>query len=655
MAPHPGVDTEQIREKARKDILDLLEGVRGKKNLVIDQSLAGPTSLFVKFSNLQQYGVDKVFFLENNNVDTSQRNVVFLTRGESADRPLAIAEQIQRLQQSSQSEHEFTVFVTPRKTLVCSKIFEDTGVLGDIVLDEFPLYFLPLDPDLLSLELEDSFSNLYLRKDPTCVFLAAKALMLLQDKYGLFPRIIGKGDNSQRLMELLFRMRSEASAEERASTSKIGMMPSATIESLIIIDREVDFGSAFLTQLTYEGLIDEMFGIKDNQAELDTSIVGPSPGQQGGTTHGTKRKILLDSSDTLYEQLRDSNFATVGPSLNKVAKRLASDYESRHSKTSTAELREFVNKLSGYQAEHQSLKIHTGLAEEIIKHTQSEEFDSILKVQQNLAAGADPSTQHDTIEELIARGTPLSTILRLLCLESCTAGGLRPKDFEHFRLLILQAYGYQHVLTLDALEKMQLLVPRASGNVFALPAGSGQSSATTKTNYNYLRKALRLIVDEVNEQDPNDIAYVYSGYAPLSIRLVQCVLQKQYLLSFTKSSSQATSNAGGISTAAHGWQGFEDALKATKGQTFNKVQKGEESATKARAILSGTGGKKTVVVMFLGGITRAEIAALRFLEKGDPNRKILVCTTSVTSGGKMIDAAIEKRTFGAVESEEAPK
>ena len=487
------------------------------------------------------------------------------------------------------------------------------------------------------------------------MFLAAKALMLLQDKYGLFPRIIGKGDNSQRLMELLFRMRSEASAEERASTSKIGMMPSATIESLIIIDREVDFGSAFLTQLTYEGLIDEMFGIKDNQAELDTSIVGPSPGQQGGTTHGTKRKILLDSSDTLYEQLRDSNFATVGPSLNKVAKRLASDYESRHSKTSTAELREFVNKLSGYQAEHQSLKIHTGLAEEIIKHTQSEEFDSILKVQQNLAAGADPSTQHDTIEELIARGTPLSTILRLLCLESCTAGGLRPKDFEHFRLLILQAYGYQHVLTLDALEKMQLLVPRASGNVFALPAGSGQSSATTKTNYNYLRKALRLIVDEVNEQDPNDIAYVYSGYAPLSIRLVQCVLQKQYLLSFTKSSSQATSNAGGISTAAHGWQGFEDALKATKGQTFNKVQKGEESATKARAILSGTGGKKTVVVMFLGGITRAEIAALRFLEKGDPNRKILVCTTSVTSGGKMIDAAIEKRTFGAVESEEAPK
>lgn len=27
MAPHPGIDTDQIKEKAKKDLLDLLEGV----------------------------------------------------------------------------------------------------------------------------------------------------------------------------------------------------------------------------------------------------------------------------------------------------------------------------------------------------------------------------------------------------------------------------------------------------------------------------------------------------------------------------------------------------------------------------------------------------------------------------------------------------
>jgi hypothetical protein len=58
---------------------------------VIEKSLAGPIGVFVKFSTLQEYGVDKVFFLENDNVDTSQRNIIFLARGEKATQPMAIA------------------------------------------------------------------------------------------------------------------------------------------------------------------------------------------------------------------------------------------------------------------------------------------------------------------------------------------------------------------------------------------------------------------------------------------------------------------------------------------------------------------------------------------------------------------------------------
>lgn len=45
----------------------------------------------MKFSTLQDYGVDKVFFLENGNADTSQRNVVFIARGESARNTQVIA------------------------------------------------------------------------------------------------------------------------------------------------------------------------------------------------------------------------------------------------------------------------------------------------------------------------------------------------------------------------------------------------------------------------------------------------------------------------------------------------------------------------------------------------------------------------------------
>lgn len=99
MAPFAMAEADFLRDNARRGLLQLLEGVsansvayvltscltllsqvRGKKNLVISKDLTGPLGLFVKFSVLQEYGVDKVFLLETENVDSSQRNVVFLVR-----------------------------------------------------------------------------------------------------------------------------------------------------------------------------------------------------------------------------------------------------------------------------------------------------------------------------------------------------------------------------------------------------------------------------------------------------------------------------------------------------------------------------------------------------------------------------------------------
>ena len=512
-------------------------------------------------------------------------------------------------------------------------LLEEAGVLGDTNIAELPLFFFPLEPDVLSLELDDSFRDLHVSKDPTSVFLLAKALMGIQQRHGLFPRMVGKGDNAKRVAELLARMRQELLAGEGfAETDRLGLLPSTTNDSLIMIDREADFVTPLLTQLTYEGLIDEVFGIRNSQTDVDSTIVGaqqqhqqPQQQQQAApaipagptavSTQTRKRRIQLDSSDKLYDQLRDLNFAMVGSALNKVARRLQGDYDRRHGNKTTAEMADFVKKLPGYQAEQQSLKVHTGLADEI-KHTQSEQFNRLLEVQQNLAAGSDPSSQFDAIEELIARDTPLPQVLRLLCIYSCIAGGINSKEFDHFRRLIIQGYGHQHQLTLLSLGKLQMFLSRSSPLASMIPmagpgSGSGSGSSTgTKTNYTYLRKQLRLIVDEVNEHDPNDVAYVYSGYAPLSIRLIQCILQKQYMLSITRGNGVTTTG----STA--GWRGFDDAVKHVRGQTFDEVQKGEDKAVSARALLSGSGGgKKTVFVVFVGGVTFTEIAALRFIAK----------------------------------------
>ncbi len=480
--------------------------------------------------------------------------------------------------------------------------------------------------------------------------------MTLQQKYGLFPRILGKGDNAKRLADLLLRMRSEATAGDSShssSSSFLDVAPSSSIESLIIIDREVDFPTALLTQLTYEGLIDELFGISSNSIDVSTSIVGAAPSQsQPSQTANTpasqpqqpmKRKIMLDGSDALYSTLRDSNFAVVGTLLNKVARRLQTSYDKRDiANKSTSELREFVSKLPGYQAEQASLKNHTALAEEIVKQTKTDFFTRALEVQQNLAAGADPSTLHDSIDELISRNAPLTTVLRLLCLESCIGAGIRARDLDTFKRAILLAYGHQHVLTLSNLEKVGLLYARGTF------APTRAASTVPATNYNQARKLLRLIVDEVSEGEPDDIAYVYSGYAPLSVRLVQAVIQKQTLAALTSTNPAA---AAAVAGSAQGFRPFDDAVKAVRGAVVDVTQSGDEKAARARLSLAGQGGagaEKTVVVFFLGGVCRAEVAALRFISKQlGERRRILICTTGVVKGDGIVGVAVEHGKFGS--------
>ncbi|KAH7076922.1 Sec1 family-domain-containing protein [Paraphoma chrysanthemicola] len=646
-AQGPLRDDEQSIAEAQKH-------AKGKKNLVLEKALAGPLNLLVKFSTLQEYGVDKPFFLENDNVDSSQRNVVFLVRGEKAKTVMAVAEQIKRIRRDSQVEHEFSIFWVPRRTMVSDQLLEAAGVLGEASVSEWPLFFVPLADDVLSLELDDAASDLYLKKDPTCIYLAAKALMLQQQKSGLFPRIIGKGDNGKRLADLLIRMRTEVTAGETSSNpapSFLGLAPSSTVDSLIIIDREVDFPTVLLTQLTYEGLIDEVFNISANQTEVDSSVVGgaaPQSGQTGSASTSMKRKIMIDPKDTLYNELGDANFAIVGNLLNKVARRLASSTErTQLAAKTTSELREFVSKLPGYQAEQASLKLHTSLAEEIIKYTRAETFTRSLEVQQNIMSGADPTTQHDTIFELINRSIPLPVILRLLCLESTTNAGIRPKDLEAFKRAIIQAYGPQHILTLSSLEKMGLLSTRGGVGL-----GGTQAKPGSVTNYTPLRKSLKIWDDDVNEAEPNDISYTFSGYAPLSVRLVQSIIQKQTLANTIK----PPSNPGAPNPLAQGLRIFDDASKYVRGATFDETQTGEEKAIKARNLLNGSHNDagKTVVVFFLGGVTRAEIAALRFVgEKlkavGGEGRgsRIVVAATNVVTGESLLEGAVEKARFMA--------
>jgi hypothetical protein len=198
---------------------------------------------------------------------------------------------------------------------------------------------------------------------------------------------------------------------------------------------------------------------------------------------------------------------------------------------------------------------------------------------------------------------------------------------------------------------MNLLQPRGGSGLGATPAAKPGSV----TNYTPLRKSLKIWDDDVNESEPNDISYTFSGYAPLSVRIVQSIIQKHTLANAIKPPSDPRA-AAQSNPLAQGLRIFDDACKYVRGATFDEAQTGEEKAIKARSMLNGShnDANKTVVVFFLGGVTRAEIAALRFIgsklkDAGGEGRgsRIMIASTNMIKGGSLVDSAIEKGTFTA--------
>ncbi|EFX62598.1 hypothetical protein DAPPUDRAFT_120082 [Daphnia pulex] len=132
--------------------------------------------------------------------------------------------------QGHSASKEYQLIFVSRRSAVCEQRLKDKGVYGTLTsIDELPVDFFPLDSDVISMELDNVFKTVIPPMSP------------------------------------LF-------------------------DTLMIIDRTVDLITPVVTQLTYEGLIDEFYGIIHNTVKLPgenfqaSSHAGQSPRSDGTRT-----------------------------------------------------------------------------------------------------------------------------------------------------------------------------------------------------------------------------------------------------------------------------------------------------------------------------------------------------------------------------------
>ncbi|KAJ0047226.1 hypothetical protein Pint_05995 [Pistacia integerrima] len=421
-------------------------------------------------------------------------------------------------------QREYFLYFVPRRAVACEKILEEEKIHNMITIGEYPLYMVPLDEDVLSFELDLALKEWQVDGDASSLWHIAKAIHKLEFTFGLIPNVRAKGKASVRVADILNRMQ----AEEPVSLSDMSM---PEINTLILIDREVDMVTPMCSQLTYEGLLDEgkcipmcsqmifnlscllflMIGfcykpflivsvqflhINNGYVELDASIMGMQ--QQ----EGKKIKVPLNSSDKLFKEIRDLNFEVVGQVLRQKATSMKQDYtEVTTTSQTVSELKDFVKKLNSLP----EMTRHINLAQHLSTFTSKPSFLGQLDMEHTIIEGQSFEICSEHIEEIIHKQEPLNKVLRLLILFSVTNSGLPKKQFDNLRQVscavyyialihdfskfidyvtlreLLHSYGFEHMATLNNLEKAGLLKKQES-----------------KSNWLTIKRALQLEVEDTD-------------------------------------------------------------------------------------------------------------------------------------------------------------
>uniref|UniRef100_A0A8B9BLP6 VPS33B late endosome and lysosome associated n=1 Tax=Anser brachyrhynchus TaxID=132585 RepID=A0A8B9BLP6_9AVES len=454
------------------------------------------------------------------------------------------ADNIVNADKMSGRSRKYKIIFSPQKFYACEMVLEEEGVFGDVTCDEWSFYLLPLDEDIISMELPEFFRDYFLEGDHRWINSVARALQLLNSLYGPFSRAYGIGRCAKMCYELWRELEEESEGDSQG--------------------------------MVYEGLVDDTFRIKCGSVDFGPEV----------TSSDKSIKVLLNAQDKVFSQIRNEHFSSVFGFLSQKSRNLQAQYDRRRG-MDIKQMKNFVSQeLKGLKQEHRLLSLHIGACESIMKKKTKQDFQEMIKAEHSLLEGFDIRESTSFIEEHIDRQVSPIESLRLMCLLSITengegAGSSTPP----------QSYGPEHLLTFHNLKRIGLLTEQAAGETLTAvesrvsklvtDRAAGKitdafNSLARKSNFRAISKKLGLIPRLDGEYDlkmPRDMAYVFSGaYTPLSCKIIEQVLERR------------------------GWQGLEEVLRLLNGTEFSEAG----SRTVLAVFLGGCTCSEMAALRFLG-------------------------------------------------------
>ncbi|XP_040349555.1 vacuolar protein sorting-associated protein 33B isoform X4 [Herpailurus yagouaroundi] len=393
-------DFSMLKRLARDQLIYLLEQLPGKKDLFIEADLMSPLDRIANVSILKQHEVDKLYKVENKPAISSSEQLCFLVRPRIKN--MRYVASLVNADKLAGRTRKYKVIFSPQKFHACEMVLEEEGVYGDVSCDEWAFSLLPLDVDLLSMELPEFFRDYFLEGDQRWINTVAQALHLLSTLYGPFPNCYGIGRCAKMSYELWRTLEEEEDGETKGRRPEIG--------HIFLLDRDVDFVTALCSQVVYEGLVDDTFRIKCGSVDFGPEV----------TSSDRSLKVLLNAEDKVFNEIRNEHFSNVFGFLSQKARNLQAQYDRRRG-MDIKQMKNFVSQeLKGLKQEHRLLSVHIGACESIMKKKTKQDFQELIKTEHALLEGFNIRESTSYIEEHIDRQVSPIESLRLMCLLSIT-------------------------------------------------------------------------------------------------------------------------------------------------------------------------------------------------------------------------------------------
>lgn len=463
--------------------------------------------------------------------------------------------------------------------------------------------------------------------------------------------IYGKGDHAKLLIDIIQneKMPNFINEELKPLEQEFYFTKAEGNANLVVLERNLDYLSLVMNQVTYLGLLDDLFGI-----DFDTL-----------TVNGDKYRL----NDELYQELKYYNFASIGTRLNQLAKFIQGEYKTKGNPGNLEDIKKLLDNLGSLTQKEELIKKHTTLSESIlniIQHGHLNDDDSygnfkeneiFLELENDLFE-LDYKTQISTLKSFLTKNFKLEIILSAVACISIVNDGIKERDISWILDHIYENFGLVAIALMDLFLHHSIIRISGStdlfGGAFSILSNldkqeSVQNHTTTNkklgitagtnaisSNYALINKFWNLHPQADNNDMPQISGSLTEEYlrpfftlpsnsVPLLLRLTESLFIRDFLeyKPVNNLSRRPNWDRLGIDTMFHGSTTDINICDRSNDKGFAR-----------------SGDVEYVILIILGGITRSEIACFRYMEerfkKMGINRQFIILTPGIVNNGKLI-------------------